>query len=136
MYTKAIRILSKGYLLISLLPPSKLSEISGKVKKALQIINRDYDFVLKWLYFYYDMKLVTFSIYEDRNLTVQFPVFVQPYTQQQLILYQIETVPVLIVDQNKQAQSYRHLKIEKPYIALSSETYTSLRTQGMSTHKK
>ena len=47
------------------------------------------------------MKLVTFRIDEDRNLMVQFPVFVQPYTQQPLILYKIETVPVPIMDQNK-----------------------------------
>ena len=33
MYAKAIRILSKGYLPISLLPPSKLSEILGEVKR-------------------------------------------------------------------------------------------------------
>ena len=59
------------------------------------------------------MKLVTFGIDEDRNLIVQFPMFVHPYTQQQLILYQIEIVPVSIIDQNKQAQSYTHLKIEK-----------------------
>ena len=97
----AIRILSKGYLPISLLPPSKLSEVLSEVKKALQISNRDYDLGLKQLYLYYDMKLVTFGIDEDRNLIFQFPVFVQPYMQKQLILYPIETIPVLIVDQNK-----------------------------------
>ena len=32
MYTKAIRVLSKGYLSISLLPPSKLQTILGEVK--------------------------------------------------------------------------------------------------------
>ena len=72
------------------------------------------------------MKLVTFGIDEDRNLIIQFPVFVQPYTQQELILYQIETVLVLIVDQNKQAQSYTHLKIDRHYITLNSEIYISL----------
>ena len=65
------------------------------------------------------MKLVTFGIDEGRNLIIQFPVFVQPFTQKHLILYQIETVPVLIIDQNEQAQSYMQLKIEKPYIALN-----------------
>ena len=75
------RMLSKSYLPISLLLPSKLNEILDEVKKALQITNRDYDLVLKSLYLYYDMKLVTFCIDEDRNLIVQFPVFVQPYTQ-------------------------------------------------------
>ena len=58
----------------------KLLEILDKVKKAIQISSQDYDVVIKRLHFYYDMKLVTFSINEERNLTVQFPVFAQPYT--------------------------------------------------------
>ena len=53
----------------------------------------------------YDMKPVTFGINEERNLIVQFAVFIQPYMQLQLILYQIETVPVLITDLNKKAHS-------------------------------
>ena len=87
MYAKAIRILSKGYLPMSLLPPSKLNKILQEVKVALQTINRDYDLVIKRLYFYCNMKLVTFDIDNQRNLIIQFPVFVQPYTQQHLILY-------------------------------------------------
>ena len=73
------------------------------------------------------MKLVTFGIDNQRNLIVQFPVFVQPYTQKRLIMYQIETVPVPILDENEQAHSYTELKIEKPYIALNEETYITLR---------
>ena len=38
---------------------------------------------------------------DQRNSIVQFPLFVHPYTQQHLILYQMETVPVPIVDENK-----------------------------------
>ena len=72
------------------------------------------------------MKLVIFGINEERNLIVQFPVFVQLYTQQQLILYQIEMVPVPIIDENKQAHFYTNLQIDRPYIALNSETYISL----------
>ena len=49
------------------------------------------------------MKLVTFSINRDQNVVIQFPVFVQTYIQQPLILYQIDTVPVPIVDINKHA---------------------------------
>ena len=86
-------------------------------------MNPDYDIVMKKLHLYYDMKLVTFGIDRDRNLINQLPVFVQPYTQQLLILYQIETVPVPIVDQNKQANSYTHVQINRPYIYLNSETY-------------
>ena len=36
-------------------------------------------------------------------------------------MYQIETVPVPILDENKQAHSYTELKIKKPYIALNEE---------------
>ena len=55
------------------------------------------------------MQSVTFGIDKDKNLIVQFSVIIQPYTQQPLILYHIETVPVLIIDQNTQAQSHMHL---------------------------
>ena len=47
MYSKAIRILLKGYLPISLLLPSKLNKILQEVKVALQITNGDYDFFYK-----------------------------------------------------------------------------------------
>ena len=89
MYVNVIRILSKGYLPISLLPPVKLWEILEEVKKAIQISNPDYEIFIKRLHLYYDMELVTFGINKERNLIVQFPVFIQPYTQQQLTLYQI-----------------------------------------------
>ena len=65
------------------------------------------------------------------NLVVQFPVFIQPYTQKLLILYQLETVPVPILDRNNEAQSYMHSWVRKPYIALNSETYISFRHQEL-----
>ena len=126
LYSGAIRVLSKGYLPISLLPPSKLEKILSKVRIAIAKSNKDYDLVLTRLYLYYDMKLVTFGIDNQRNLIVQFPVFVQPYTQKRLVMYQIETIPVPILDENKQAHSYTELKIEKLYIALNEETYITL----------
>ena len=60
----------------------------------------------------------------------------QQYTQQPLILYQIERVPVPIIDQNTQAQSYTHIWINKPYIAFNSETYISIRQQELRTCKR
>ena len=47
MYSQTIRILSKGYLLISLLLPSKLNIILQEVQEALQVTNRDFDLVIK-----------------------------------------------------------------------------------------
>ena len=45
LYSKAIRVLSKGYLPISLLPPSKLEEILKEVRIAITKSNKDYDLV-------------------------------------------------------------------------------------------
>ena len=57
--------------------------------------------------------------------------------QQPLLLYQIETVPVPIIDQkNKQAHSYTHLQIDTPYIAPNSETYITIRQQELRTCKR
>ena len=102
----------------------------------MQVNNRDCELVIKRLYLYYDMKLVTFGIDDQRNLITQFQVFVHPNTQQHLILYQMERVPVPIVDENEQVQSYTSLKVKKPYIALNSKTYISLRLQELNTCKK
>ena len=51
-------------------------------------------------------------------------------------MYQIETVPIPILDKNEQAQSYTQLKINKPYIALSPETYITLHMQELDTCKR
>ena len=98
IHAKAVRILAKGYLPILLITPIKLKGILEAVKTTVQRTDPDYDLVIKRLYLYYDMKLVTFGIDKYRNLIIQFPVFIQPYTQQLFILYQIETVPVPIID--------------------------------------
>ena len=70
-YSKAIRILSKGYVPITLMPPSKLETILGLVKLVFGKTNKDYDLVLTRLYLYYDMKLVMFGIDSQRNLIIQ-----------------------------------------------------------------
>ena len=77
-----------------------MKEILNEVRKALQVTNPDYDLVIDRLHLYYNMQLVIFGIDKDRNLIIQFPVFIQPYTQQPLVLYQLKTVPVPILDQN------------------------------------
>ena len=118
IYAKAERILAKGYLPILLVTPLKLQQIISAVKELLIKANPEYDMVIKRLHLYFNMKLVTFGIDRKRNLLIQFPNFVQPYTQQLLILYQLEIVPVPIVDENTKAQTYTELKIKKPYIAI------------------
>ena len=51
-YSHAIRILSKGYSPISLLPPSKLAKILQEVKQVLLKTNKNYSLVIKGMYKY------------------------------------------------------------------------------------
>ena len=106
------------------------------MKETLNKTNPDYDIVIKRLHLCYDMKLVTFGLDRKRNLIFQFPVFVQPYTQQPLILYQLETVPVPVVDMNTRVNTYTQLQITKPDKALNTETYINIRQQELATCKK
>ena len=136
LYSRAIRVLSKGYLPISLLPSSKLEKILSEVRIAISKSRKYYDLVLTRLYLYYDKKLATFGIDNQRNLIVQFPVFIQLYTQKRLVMYQIEMVPVPILNKNEQVHSYTELKIEKLYIALNEETYITLHSQELKMCKR
>ena len=135
-YSRAIKILSKGYLPITLITASKLEAILQQVQLAIAKTNQDYELVLNRLYHYYDMKLVTFGIDYQKNLIIQFPIFVQPYMETKLTLYQVETVPVPILDTSNKIQSYTQLKIEKPYIALNDETYISIHSQELNNCKR
>ena len=128
--------MAKGYLPTTLITPSKLQDILNEVTKSLQQTNPDYALVLDRLHLYYDMQLVTFGIDREMNLLIQFPVFIQPYMQKPLTLYQLETVPVPILDTNTDAESYTQLHMNKPYIALNSETYISLTQQELRSCKK
>ena len=77
-YSQVLRILSKGYLPISLLLLSKLAKILHEVKQVLSKTNKNYGLVIKGMYKYYDVKLVTFGTDQDRNLIIQFPVLYSP----------------------------------------------------------
>ena len=116
--------------------PLKLKEILNTVKATIRKMNPDYDIVIDRLHLYYDMRLVTFGTDRDKNLTIQFTVFIKPYTQQPLVLCKIETVPVPIIDQDTWADSYMHLHIDRPYISLNTETYIILRQHKLRTCKR
>ena len=74
-YSKAIRVLSNGYLPITVITPSKLEASLQQVQLAITKSNQDYEIILSGLHLYYDMKLVTFGIDYQKNLIIQFPVF-------------------------------------------------------------
>ena len=107
-----------------------------QVQLAITKLIQDYEIVLNRLYMYYDMKLVMFGIDSQKNLIIQFSVFIQLYMQTKLTLYQVETVPVPILDTGNKVQSYTQLKIEKPYIALHDEMYITIYPQELNNCKK
>ena len=111
-------------------------KISKNITLGKASVIKNYGLVIKGMYKYYDMELVTFGIDQDRNLIIQFPVFVQPYTQKPLTLYQVETIPVPILDMHKRADSYTWIKIDKPYIALNADTYISVQSEESRTCKR
>ena len=80
IYANAVRILAKGYLPISLITPLKLQDILNSINETLTKTNPDYDIGINRLHLYYDVKLVTFRIDRNRDLIIQFLVFIQPYT--------------------------------------------------------
>ena len=110
--------------------PYTCSQTSGTKSRHTNITSEE------WLYMQTQLKVCYFGIDKDKNLIVQFPVFIQPYTQQPLILYQLETVLVPIIDQNKQADSYMHLQIDRLYTALNSETFITIWQQELRTCKR
>ena len=130
-YASTIRILSKGYLPTTLILPNKLQDILVKVKRSLHQTNPDYALVFDRLHMSYNMPLVTFGVDRNMNLVIQFPIFIKPYIQEPLLLYQIETIPVPILDTNTEANSYTHLHMNKPYPVLNKETYISLTNEEL-----
>ena len=72
------------------------------------------------------MKLATFSLDKYFNLIVTFPIFIFPYNHQPLSLYEIETVPVPIEDQDQESSSFSELLVQKPYFASSDSSYIQL----------
>ena len=53
-----------------------------------------------------------------------------------MILYQLETVPLPVVDRKTRADTYTQLQIKKPYMALNTEMYINIRQQELATCKK
>ena len=62
IYTTAIRVLTKGYLPISLITSLKLKEVLSGVKIGIRKTNPDCELVIKKFHLYYDMKLVALTL--------------------------------------------------------------------------
>ena len=123
---RSIAILSKGYLSPQLFTPIDIVRISKDALKLVQKRHPDYVLAIPQASSYYDMRLVTFGIDQRDRLVVCFPIFVKDFSREPMTLYQIETVPVPIVDENLEANSYSQAVINKPYIATNDDYYIPL----------
>ena len=78
------------------------------------------------------MKMVTFAVDQQaHSLIVTFPAFIKNYKQPPLSLYEVETVPVPIIDKNVKANSYSQVRIEKSYIAAGTDYYIQLNSSEL-----
>ena len=137
LYSRAIRVLSKGYLPISLLPPSKLEKILSEVRIAIAKSNKDYDLVLTTLYLYCDMKLVTFVLDNQRNLKVQFPIFRSAiYPEKISYVSDWNCTSPYFGWKWTSALIHRIENRKTLYIALNEETYITLCSQELKMCKR
>ena len=123
-----IAIVTQGRLPRALILDNQLREILGKVDAMVKRNYPDYVLAAKHISHYRDMKMVTFSVDQQaHSLILTFPAFIKNYKQPPLSLYEVETVPVPIIDKNVRADSYSQVRIEKSYIAAGTDYYIQLR---------
>ena len=117
-----IAIVTQGRLPRALISNNQLREILGKVDAMVKKNYPDYVLAAKHISHYRDMKMVTFSVDQQaHSLILTFPAFIKNS------LYEVETVPVPIIDKNVKADSYSQVRIEKSYIATGTDYYIQLR---------
>ena len=127
-FLDGIAIVTQGRLPRSLISDDQLREILGKVDAMVKRNYPDYVLAAKHISHYRDMKMVTFSVDQQaHSLILTFPAFIKNYKQPPLSLYEVETVPVPIIDKNVKADSYSQVRIEKSYIAAGTDYYIQLR---------
>ena len=123
-----IAIVTQGRLPRALISDNQLREILGKVDAMAKRNYPDYVLAAKHISHYTDMKMVTFFVDQQaHSLILTFPAFIKNYKQPPLSLYEVETVPVPIIDKNIKADSYSQVRIEKSYIAAGTDYYIQLR---------
>ena len=127
-FLDGIAIVTQGRLPRALISDNQLREILGKVDAMVKRNYPDYVLAAKHISHYRDMKMVTFSVDQQaHSLILTFPAFIKNYKQPPLSLYEVETVPVPIIDKNVKADSYSQVRIEKSYIAAGTDYYIQLR---------
>ena len=130
-FHKAIAVLSRGYLPSEIFSPSRLKNITNTVHDMLIKDHPGYQLALSELSDYYDMKMVTFGVSQDRELVITFPVLVRQAHIKPLDLYDFETIPVPVKDTNPKLNTYTRVVPAKPYLAVSQAHYIELKAEEL-----
>ena len=125
-FLDGIATVTQGRLPRALISDNQLREILGKVDAMVKRNYPDHVLVATHISHYRDMKMVTFAVdQQTHSLIVTFPTFIKNDKQPPLS-YEVETVPVPILDKNVKTNSYSQVRIEKSYIAAGLITTFSL----------
>ena len=130
-FHKAIAVLSRGYLPSEIFSPSRLRNITNTVHQMLIRDHPGYQLALSDLSDYYDMKMVTFGVSNERELVITFPVLIKQAHIKPLDLYDFETIPVPVKDRNPDLNTYTRITPVKPYLAVSQAHYIELKTEEL-----
>ena len=96
-----IAIVTQGRLPRALISDNQLRDILGKINTMVKRNYPDYVLAATHISHYRDMKMVTFAVdHQNHSLIVTFPAFIKNYKQPPLSLFEVETVPVPIIDKN------------------------------------
>ena len=120
-----IAIATQSRLPRALISDNQLREFLGKVDAMVKRNYPDYVLAATHISHYRDMKMVTFAVDQQTHslIVTFFPAFIKNYKQPPLSLYEVETVPVPILDKNVKANSYLQVRIEKSYTAAGTDYY-------------
>ena len=127
--------LSQGYLPRELITPIRLRRMIQEVEQKVIAKHPNFKVAITDPNDYYDLKLVTFGT-KGQDLVITFPVFLQHEDRQTLELFQVETVPVPVLDANEEMDTYTHIIPKKPYIAMAGEYFIELTTPDLFRCKK
>ena len=127
-FLDGIAIVTQGRLPRALISDNQLRKILREVDAIVKRNYPNYVLAATHISHYRDMKMVTFAVDQQTHpLIVTFPAFIKNYKQPPLSLYEVETVPVPILDQNVKTNSYSQVRKEINYIAVETDYYIQLR---------
>ena len=132
----ALDTLSTGYLSHSVIPPYMLAQMIREVRETLILSYPEFELVLNQVHQYYNIPIGSFT-YSDGILAIQVPLLVKPKLQEPLMMYQLRTVPVPyhmdidMVSEKENRFAYTWLKMQKPLLAMSEDTYIDLTDQAL-----